>query len=151
MYRFGRCVASRVDGLSPVRGRLMGKLKLGRSNGCWIDIFDAEHLQGHTRRLHGPADFPGMRIRENGWGESIASLVVGPVAYVQCFDSHNFDDTVFWLLPNQRLETVADLDLHAPVDSIRLYDRPPFAQEPAYAAYMLWAASQLARVNGTTH
>ena len=34
------------------------------------------------------------------------------------------------------------------IDSIRLYDRPPFAHEPGYAAYMLWAASHLAKLKG---
>ena len=99
------------------------------------------------RRLQGPADFIGLRIREKDWGETIASINVGPAAYVQCFDSHDFVDTVSWLLPNQSAESLASLELPPTVDSIRLYDRPPFAHEPGYAAYMLWAASQLARAN----
>ena len=31
------------------------------------------------------------------------------------------------------------------INSLRLWDRPPFAHEPGYAAYMLWAASKVAR------
>jgi len=123
----------------------MGRIRIGRSNGCWIDVFDAEGFSGNMRRLHGPAEFIGLRIREKDWGESIASINVGPAAYVQCFDSHDFVDTVSWLLPNQSAESLAALELPSTVDSIRLYDRPPFAHEPGYAAYMLWAASQLAR------
>jgi hypothetical protein len=125
----------------------MGRIRIGRSNGCWVDVFDAEGFSGNMRRLHGPAEFIGMRIREKDWGESIASINVGPAAYVQCFDSHDFIDTVSWLLPNQSAESLGALELPATVDSIRLYDRPPFAHEPGYAAYMLWAASQLARAN----
>ncbi|HEX8523650.1 MAG TPA: hypothetical protein VF669_15450 [Tepidisphaeraceae bacterium] len=98
------------------------------------------------RRLQGPAEFIGLRIREKDWAESIASINVGPTAYVQCFDSRDFDETISWLLPNQSTESLTALDLPPTVDSIRLYDRPPFAHEPGYAAYMLWAASQLVRM-----
>src|SRR5678815_608218 len=89
------------------RGRCnMGRIRIGRSNGCWIDVFDAEGFSGNMRRLHGPAEFIGLRIREKDWGESIASINVGPAAYVQCFDSHDFVDTVSWLLPNQSAESL---------------------------------------------
>lgn len=124
----------------------MGMMRLGQSNGCWLDVFDARHFTGNTRRLHGPAEFPGLRIREKDWGEALASLQVGPSAYVQCFDTDRFHDTVFWLLPNQTVEDVSLLDSGDAVDSFRLYDRPPYAHEPGYAAYMLWAASHLARL-----
>src|SRR6185295_16731008 len=98
------------------------------------------------RRLLGPAEFLGLRIREKDWGDQIASMNVGPCAYVQCFDSSNFFDTVFWLLPNQTVGVITELDCADTIDSIRLYDRPPFAHEPGYAAYMLWAASHLAKL-----
>ena len=124
----------------------MGKLRTNRSNGCWVDVFDAEQLTGNSRRLIGPAEFLGLRIREKDWGETLASLNVGPCAYVQCFDSNNLLDTVFWLLPNQAVEQVSDLDCVDTIDSLRLFDRPPFAHEPGYAAYMLWAASHLAKL-----
>jgi hypothetical protein len=126
----------------------MGKLLTNRSNGCWIDVFDREHFTGNTRRLHGPAEFLGLRIRENDWSDHLASLNVGPGAYVQCFDARHFFDSVFWLLPNQNVETTEELDCASTIDSLRLYDRPPFAHEPGYAAYMLWAASQLAKLKG---
>ena len=111
-----------------------------------MDVFDAERFAGNSRRLHGPAEFLGLRIREKDWRERLASITVGPVAYVQCFDSHNFLDTVLWLLPNQAVEDIRELPGGDHVNSIRLYDRPPFAHEPGYAAYMLWAASRLARM-----
>jgi hypothetical protein len=127
----------------------MGKIWLNRSNGCWLDVYDAERFTGNTRRLHGPADFPGLRIREKDWREHVASLTVGPGAYVQCYGSNEFDETVFWLLPNQLIEAVDDLAPAADrIDSMRLYDRPPFAHEAGYAAYMLWAASHLAKMKG---
>ena len=124
----------------------MGRMLLNRSNGCWLDVYDAEKFTGNTRRLHGPADFAGLRIREKEWRDSIASLTVGPGAYAQCYDASNFDDTIFWLLPNQEVERVEDLTAGDRIDSIRLYDRPPFAHEAGYAAYMLWAASHLAKM-----
>jgi hypothetical protein len=44
------------------------------------------------------------------------------------------------------VETLDHLDFGDQIDSIRLYDRPPFAHEEGYAAYMLWAASYLAKM-----
>ena len=128
----------------------MAKLQITMTNGCWLDVFDAEGYRGNSRRLLGPADFPRLRIREKDWGDSIRSLVVGPGSYVQCFTSASFSDTVFWLLPNQSVEEVAQLECAEGIDSIRLFDRPPFAHEPGYAPYMLWAASHLARMDGGT-
>jgi hypothetical protein len=125
---------------------MMGKLLTSRSNGCWVDVFDAENFTGNTRRLIGPAEFLGLRIREKDWNEHLASLNVGPGAYVQCFDSDDFHDSIFWLLPNQSVETMDDMDCGDGIDSMRIYDRPPFAHEPGYAAYMLWAASHLAKM-----
>lgn len=122
----------------------MAQVRINRSNGCWVDVFDAPHFAGNRRRLQGPAEFVGLRIREKDWADTIASINVGPAAYVQCFDARRFDDTIFWLLPNQPVEAVAELGVDVAVDSLRLFDRPPFAYEPGYAAYMLWAASQLA-------
>jgi hypothetical protein len=121
-------------------------MRLRWSNGCWLDVFDAPRFAGNNRRLYGPADFPGLRIREKDWDEQLVSVRVGPAAYVQCFDSEDFHNTVFWLLPNQAAESLSGLDCGAGIDSVRLYDRPPFAHEPGYAAYMLWAASHLARL-----
>ena len=121
-------------------------MRLNWSNGCWVDVFDTERFSGNFRRLQGPAEFPGLRIREREWRERLASINVGPVAYVQCFNSHDFADSVLWLLPNQQVEDLNDLVGAERVDSIRLFDRPPFAHEPGYAAYMLWAASRLAKM-----
>ena len=124
----------------------MGRIRLNRTNGCWVDLFDAADFQGHACRLHGPAEFIGLRLREREWGEEVLSLNVGPTAYVQCFRTDDFDDTVFWLLPSQSIENVSDLETSPTIDAFRLFDRPPFAYEPGYAAYMLWAASHLARL-----
>ena len=124
----------------------MGTIRLNRATGCWVDLFDAAQFQGNRCRLHGPADYAGLRVREKQWGEHVESLVVGPTAYVQCFRAAEFDDTVFWLLPSQSIESVSELDCPPDIDTFRLFDRPPFAQEPGYAAYMLWAASHLARL-----
>jgi len=123
-------------------------MRVNRSNGCWVDVFDRDGFTGNRRRLIGPAEFIGLRIRDKDWADTIASLNVGPGAYVQCFDARQFDDTVFWLLPNQPVEVVADLGVDVTIDSMRLYDRPPFAYEPGYAAYMLWATSHLAKLKG---
>ena len=123
----------------------MGKLWIGETNGCWIDVWDKPRFTGSFVRLLGPADFPYLRIGEERWTPQVRSLVVGPNAYVQCYEDLNFHDSVHWLLPNQRVDDFADLECGEELDLLRVYDRPPFAHEPGYAAYMLWAANQLAR------
>ncbi|HSV14396.1 MAG TPA: hypothetical protein VLI90_09060 [Tepidisphaeraceae bacterium] len=59
---------------------------------------------------------------------------IGPNAYIQCYEDLNFFDSVFWLLPDQRVEDTAQLACNDDIDSLRLFDRPPFAHEPAYTA-----------------
>ena len=126
--------------------RRMGRIRLNLANGCWVDLFDAPRFQGNRCRLHGPAEFAGLRVPEKDWGENVESLIVGPTAYVQCFDTTNYEDSICWLLPSQSIESDCDLDGRAEVNTLRIFDRPPFAYEPGYAAYMLWAASHLARM-----
>jgi hypothetical protein len=123
----------------------MGKLWVGDSNGCWIDVWDKPDAKGNSTRLWGPADYPYLRFGMTPWGTQIRSLQVGPGAYIQGFEDLNFFDSVFWLLPGQKVDDVAELSCNDDIDSLRLYDRPPFAHEPGYAAYMLWAASHLSR------
>ena len=123
----------------------MGKIWTASSNGCWLDVYDRPRHSGRPVRLMGPVDLPYVRIAGPESDGQVRSLLVGPNAYVQCYEDLNFHDSVFWLLPNQRVDDVADLQCNDEVDSLRLWDRPPFAHEPGYSAYMLWAASFLAR------
>lgn len=105
----------------------MGKLWIGATNGCWLELWDKPAFKGHSHQLYGPADFPYLRIAEEYWSPQVQSLVVGPNAYVQCYEDLNFYDSVFWLLPYQRVENIAELTCGDEIDSIRIYDRPPFA------------------------
>ena len=123
----------------------MGNLLIGESNGCWVEVFTNKGFRGRPQRLYGPADFPMLRIRENGMGESLSSLRVGPHAYVQCFDASNFQQTLFWLLPNEVVNDVAQLRAVQQINSVRLWDCRPFAHLPGYATYMLWAAAKVAK------
>lgn len=118
----------------------MGKIWLGECNGCWLEVWDRPKFSGHCARLLGPADFPYLRIGRQDWHAEAHSLLVGPNAYVQCYEDLNFLDSVFWLLPNQRVENVAHLACGDEIDCLRIFDRPPFAHEPGYPAYMMWAA-----------
>ncbi len=123
----------------------MGKLWVNPSNGCWVDVYDQPRCQGRHLRLIGPVELAYLRFADDAWEPQVQSLVVGPNAYVQCYEDLNFQDSVFWLLPHQRVDDVADLACNDEIDSMRLFDRPPFAQEPGYAAYMLWASAQATR------
>ena len=123
----------------------MPQWALGDSNGCWVDLFGVKRCRGKSLRLYGPADFPMLRIREDRSPPDVQSLRIGPHAYVQCFEQARFADSVIWLLPNELVEDVGRLRSPERIDSMRLWDRPPFAHEPGYTAYMLWAASRVAR------
>lgn len=136
---------SRDDELR-IRVRRMGRIRLNPASGCWVDLFDAAQFGGHHCRLHGPAEFHGLRLRENGWGDYVESLAVGPTAYVQCYALNDFDDTIFWLLPSQSVEATSTGEWGDGIDTVRIFDRPPFAYGSGYAEYMLWAASHLARL-----
>ncbi len=122
-------------------------MTINESNGCWVDVCDRPTFKRTTRRLYGPAEFPGIRVGEAGGGKVIQSVRVGPNAYVQCYAAQQFHDSVFWLLPCQVVSKSRDLQIERFADSIRLFDRPPFAYEPGYGAYMLWAAGQVARAS----
>ena len=113
----------------------MAKLWITRSKGCWVDLFEGPLFSGRSLRLFGPADFVNLSIGSNEWGSEVRSLTVGPNTYVLCFEELNFEASAVWLAPNERVENVADLPTPEELDSIRLFDRPPFAAEPGFDAY----------------
>ena len=111
------------------------KLFLSHSTGCWIDLYEQPRFQGRRLRLFGPSDFLNLRVRMDGWGDEVRSLVAGPGAYVQCFAELYFDASVVWLVPDQRVTDVAELPTEQGLDSLRLFDRPPFLREPGFDVY----------------
>ena len=113
----------------------MAKFWLSQSRGCWVDLFEGAIFSGRRLRLYGPADYVNLRVGPREWGDQLRSIIVGPCAYVQCFEELNFRGSVIWLTPNERVATVADLPTAEALDSIRLFDRPPFASEPGFEAY----------------
>lgn len=114
----------------------MGKMWLGENNGCWLRVWDRAGFAGHSVMLWGPADFPSIRIAQQTWRPQIMSIAVGPNAYVQFYEDLNFEQSVLWLAPKQRIENVEALECGDEIDSLRIFDRPPFAREPGYAAYL---------------
>ena len=116
----------------------MATLWISQTRGCWVDLYEGPGFRGKHLRLFGPADFVNLRVGGEEWGEQVGSLVAGPGAYVQCFDELNFRDSVVWVGANQRVADVADLATEGDLDSVRLFDRPPFASEPGFDAYEAW-------------
>ena len=114
----------------------MGKLWIGYSNGCWIDVFDAPQFQGRRCRLVGPGEFRLLRIGEEGWGNHVGSLIVGPAAYIQCFEDEFAAAESYWLIPGQKVASIDSLEFTEDYDSLRVFDRPPFGSEPGYIAYL---------------
>ena len=113
----------------------MAKICVSQSRGCWVDLYERRDFRGRTLRLHGPGDYTNLWVASEQWGDEAASLVAGPAAYVQCFAELYFNESVVWLAPGQRVADVGALPPEFELDSIRLFDRPPFALERGYAAY----------------
>jgi hypothetical protein len=112
----------------------MAKICVSQSRGCWVDLYEQQNFRGKKLRLFGPANYVNLWVAPEDWGDEAGSLVAGPAAYVQCFTELDFNASVVWFVPGQR---VADARGAAAIelDSIRLFDRPPFASEPGYRAY----------------
>jgi len=113
----------------------MAKICVSQSRGCWVDLYEQRNFRGRKLRLFGPADYVNLWIAPEDWGDEAASLVAGPAAYVQCFAELNFNESVAWFVPGQRLADAAGLPFEFELDSIRIFDRPPFASERGYSAY----------------
>ena len=113
----------------------MAKICVSQSRGCWVDLYEQPGFRGRRIRLLGPGSYVNLCVAPEEWGEEAGSIVSGPNAYVQCFEEVSFKDSVFWLVPGQRVADVSDLPPDSQLDSIRLLDRPPFASEPGFAAY----------------
>ena len=113
----------------------MGTIWLTPSNGCWMDVWDQPQFAGNHQRVHGPIDLVLLRLCEADWSPKIMSLRVGPAAYCECFEDLNVPASIYWLLPGQEVANVTALPCNDEIDSIRIFDRPPFSQERGYAAY----------------
>ena len=113
----------------------MAKLWISPCSGCWVDLFEGPDFRGGRIRLYGPADFVNLPVGPDHGAAQRRSVVAGPGAYVLCFAEFNFRDSAVWLVPRQRVADLADLATQEDLDSIRLFDRPPFASEPAFEAY----------------
>lgn len=112
----------------------MASLWISQSKGCWVDLFDQVALAGRRLRVYGPAEFVDVRVAREDWGDEVRSLAIGPGAFLQCFQEINFNSTVLWFLPNAKVFDTRELQTED-LDSIRLFDRPPFQCEPGFDAY----------------
>ena len=112
----------------------MAKICVSQSRGCWVDLYEHRNFGGKKLRLFGPGNYVNLWIAPEDWADEAGSLVAGPAAYVQCFAELNFSESVVWFVPGQRIAD-AGRAVELELDSIRLFDRPPFASEPGYRAY----------------
>ena len=113
----------------------MAKIWVSQSTGCWVDLYERPGFRGRRLRLYGPASYVNLRVASGDWSQEAGSVVVGPAAFVQCFEEFNFLESMIWFTPGQRVADVAALPTEAALDSLRVFDRPPFATEPGFEAY----------------
>ena len=113
----------------------MAKLWISPCKGCWVELYEQPNFQGRRIRLYGPADFVNLWVGPDDGSEQANSLVAGPCAWVLCFEEFNIRESAVWLAPNQRVADVTTLPTDEDLDSVRLFDRPPFSSEPGFEAY----------------
>ena len=113
----------------------MARICVSQSRGCWADLYERRNFQGKKLRLFGPGDYVNLWVAPEDWGEEAGSLIVGPAAYVQCFAELYFGESVVWFVPGQRVADAGRSPVEFDLDSIRVFDRPPFASEPGFRAY----------------
>src|SRR6476620_1909077 len=116
-------------------GLPMAKICVSQSRGCWVDLYELPYFRGKRIRLFGPGNYTNLWVAPEDWGEEAGSLIAGPAAYVQCFAELSFDESVVWFAPNQRVAHVGQLPVEFDLDSILVFDRPPFATERGFDAY----------------
>ena len=114
----------------------MARICVSQTRGCWVDLYEQSGFRGRRLRLSGPCSYVNLYVAPEDWGDEAGSLVAGPAAYVQCFEELNFPASIVWIVPGQRVADVAGLAIDDQLDSIQLFDRPPFASEPGYEAYL---------------
>ena len=107
---------------------------MGLIRGCWIDLFGAPHFTGKLRRIFGPALYLNLQSQPDHPVE-IASVMVGPAAFVQLLPHRRTDRGGLWLKPNQRLATLSALKVQE-VNSIRIVGQPPTKSDPGYSAFV---------------
>jgi hypothetical protein len=120
----------------------MAESGMNVTRGCWIDLFDAPRLNGKLRRIPGPAIYPKIRSAEDKLAIRIASLFLGPHAYVYLFPHHRPDRGGVWFLPRQKIADLTELKGEHELDSIRILDRPPFHYEPGYGTFVRQSEKQ---------
>ena len=125
----------------------MARFWISQSKGCWLDLFEQQGFRGRSLRLFGPASYVNLWIGPEDWADEVRSLVVGPCAYAQCFEELNFQKSVVWLTPNQRLQDVSELPAAEELDSLVLFDRPPFASEPGFESDARWHGGNIQRID----
>ena len=103
--------------------------------GCWADLFELSRFRGPRRRLYGPGEWRAFRSPDPDWGWQVDSLIVGPNAYAQVYRGDDFETSVEWFLPGQRVEDLPKIVSDA-VNSLRLLDRAPAPTDAGFEAFL---------------
>jgi hypothetical protein len=122
--------------------------KADPTTGCYVDLFDCPQHTGKLRRLYGPAIYSSLRRSRESAGDAarakglvqrrgtpIESIIVGPAAYVLCFNSRDPSRRSAWLVPNQIVRSWTSSRLSPAIDSFKIFDREPIPADTGYDAY----------------
>jgi hypothetical protein len=116
------------------RARVMAVSLVPIIHGCWADLFELSRFRGPRRRLYGPGQWSAFRSPRPDWGWQVDSLIVGPDAHAQVYRADQFETTVQWFLPGEKIEDLLQI-VGDEADSLRLLDRAPDPADPAHPAY----------------
>lgn len=98
-------------------------------NECYVDVWREPDFQGESRRFYGPSSHSHLHFRESGWANDIASLRVGPHAFVLAYRGENFTGQYLMLGPNDEVRDLRpagfaeDIDSLKLVHSLKIFDR----------------------------
>lgn len=103
-----------------------GKKKAGppgaESGDCWVEVWRESNFKGTPVRIHGPAEYATLRFGNEDWSNRIASLRVGPHAFVLAYRDKDFKAEMVSFGPNQEVENLREFKFDNEIDSLKLID-----------------------------
>jgi hypothetical protein len=95
---------------------------MGKSDGCYIDVWKEANFEGERLRIQGPAEYPSLRFEQGDWGDRVGSLRVGPNAFVIAYRDPDFGDRQVTFGPDDEVADLGELKFDDDIESMRVID-----------------------------
>ncbi|MCI0489915.1 MAG: hypothetical protein L0229_25260 [Blastocatellia bacterium] len=87
---------------------------------CYIEVWREKNFEGEYLRIYGPVQYRHLKLPGADWGDQIASLRVGPHAFVLAYRDRNFKSAMVAFGPNQTIADLGKLKFDDEIDSIKI-------------------------------